>query len=372
MGIKLTDEEFKKRLIEKGYIDYTPLEEYTNLKTKIKFKHNICNENWIVSPDHLLNRNVQCPYCQGRRLSEMMIKQKVKDNLGEEYKYINGYVNEHTKMVVKHITCNTEYEVKPNQLKYKTGLCPTCFEIKENDSKLLYTELEFKKKIEELTYNEYSVLEEYKGTNTKILFKHVSCKHTWKVTPDNFIRNNSRCPKCRTYIGQKISNLETFKEEVKDLVGDEYKVVGEYKNALTKINIFHTVCNNTYPVRPCDFKDGNRCPYCKRSTGEEAIIKFLEENKITYKPQYKFKDCKDKNPLPFDFAILENQEVKYLIEFDGLQHFEPIEYFGGQESFEKQKLHDKIKEEYAKNENIPLIRINRIEDIKDRLKILGR
>lgn len=370
MGIKLTDEEFKKKLIEKGYIDYTPLDEYKGLKTKIRFKHNVCDESWDVLPDNLLNRNVQCPYCQGLRTSESKIKEKVKNELGNEYEYIKGYVNNKTEMTIKHKTCNTEYEVKPNQLKYKTGKCPNCFDIKKVEGKLLYTELEFIEKIQDLTNDEYSVLESYKGTNVRILFKHNICNHTWKVRPDNFIGKGSRCPKCVDY-GTSYTT-EDFKQTIYDLVGDEYEVVSEYINAHTYINIKHVKCNNTYPVRPCDFKDGNRCPYCKRSTGEEAIIKFLEENKIAYKPQYKFKDCKDKNPLPFDFAILENQEVKYLIEFDGLQHFEPIEYFGGQESFEKQKLHDKIKEEYAKNENIPLIRINKIEDIKDRLKFLGR
>lgn len=368
MGIKLTNEEFKKRLIEKGYEDYTPLDKYKGLKVKIGFKHNICNENWEVTPDNLLNSNVQCPYCQGVRTSIFKIKEKVKKELGDEYEYVKGYVNDKTEMTVKHKTCNTEYEIKPNQLKHKTGRCPNCFDIKKVKRELLYTELEFKNEIEKITNGEYSVLEPYKGTSVKILFKHNVCKHTWKVRPDNFIGKGSRCPKCVDYGTSNTTN--GVKQTVYDLVGDEYRVVGEYKNALTKIDMLHAVCNNVYPVRPCDFKDGNRCPYCKRSTGEEAIMKFLEENKITYKPEYKFEDCKDKNPLPFDFAVLEDEKIKCLIEFDGLQHFKPIEYFGGQETYEKQVLHDKIKEDYAKNNNIQLIRISEIEDIEKMLEFL--
>ena len=46
-----------------------------------------------------------------------------------------------------------------------------------------------------------------------------------------------------------------------------------------------------------------------------------------------------------------------MIEYDGEQHFRPIEYFGGQKKFELQQKHDTIKNEYCKNNGIPLLRI---------------
>ena len=46
-----------------------------------------------------------------------------------------------------------------------------------------------------------------------------------------------------------------------------------------------------------------------------------------------------------------------IIEFDGLQHFEPIKHFGGQEAFEKLKTNDKIKNYYCEDNYINLIRI---------------
>ena len=48
---------------------------------------------------------------------------------------------------------------------------------------------------------------------------------------------------------------------------------------------------------------------------------------------------------------------KYLIEFDGIQHFQPIEYFGGITEFKERKQNDEIKNNYCKINNIPLIRI---------------
>ena len=46
-----------------------------------------------------------------------------------------------------------------------------------------------------------------------------------------------------------------------------------------------------------------------------------------------------------------------LIEFQGIQHEQPIKYFGGKEKFEKQKEHDKRKRDYAKQHNIELLEI---------------
>ena len=57
--------------------------------------------------------------------------------------------------------------------------------------------------------------------------------------------------------------------------------------------------------------------------------------------------------MRFDFYV----NNKYLIEYDGQQHFYDIKYFGGEEQFKKQQQYDKIKNEYCKSHNIPLIRI---------------
>jgi hypothetical protein len=61
--------------------------------------------------------------------------------------------------------------------------------------------------------------------------------------------------------------------------------------------------------------------------------------------------------MRFDFAILKNDVLQYLIEYDGAQHFKPIKWMGGIESFTSLKKRDDIKTQYCINNNIPLIRI---------------
>ena len=98
---------------------------------------------------------------------------------------------------------------------------------------------------------------------------------------------------------------------------------------------------------------------CQYSIGEYNIHKILNEHNISYKSQYTNQDLKtDKNGyLKFDFAILdENNQISRLIEFDGTQHIqeENTNYFGNFEDIQKR---DNLKNQYCKNNSIPLVRI---------------
>jgi hypothetical protein len=61
---------------------------------------------------------------------------------------------------------------------------------------------------------------------------------------------------------------------------------------------------------------------------ELKIQKWLDKNNINYNEQYRFDECKNKNTLPFDFAIIKSNTY-ILLEAQGIQHYEPIEHFGG-------------------------------------------
>ena len=93
---------------------------------------------------------------------------------------------------------------------------------------------------------------------------------------------------------------------------------------------------------------------CIQSQGEFKIKQILEEASITFKTHYSFDDCKDVNTLPFDFFV--NNE--YLIEYDGIQHFLVTNKgWNTNEHFTLLHRHDTIKNNYCKENNIPLIRI---------------
>lgn len=100
------------------------------------------------------------------------------------------------------------------------------------------------------------------------------------------------------------------------------------------------------------------CGCIKKSLGETKIEEILTENNIIFKEQFSFNDClSDKNyKLFFDFAIFENNKLKYLIEYQGIQHYQES-IFSKYESLQERQNRDNIKREYCKNHNIKLIEI---------------
>jgi very-short-patch-repair endonuclease len=223
---------------------------------------------------------------------------------------------------------------------------------------------DFVKEVYELTGNEYMPLEAYDGNKIKILFQHALCGHTWKSTPNNFLKGN-RCPKCNRPNYYK--NTEKFKNEVLALVGSEYLVLGEYVNVRTKISIKHNSCGHTYDIFPNDFLDGEKCPVCRESRGEKTIRKYLEDAGIEFKGQYKIDGCKNKHRLVFDFVMFEAGILKAIIEYDGRQHFYEDYRQGGKTKLEERQRNDDIKNQYCASHGIPLIRISFKTDCIERL-----
>lgn len=97
---------------------------------------------------------------------------------------------------------------------------------------------------------------------------------------------------------------------------------------------------------------------CRISSSRENLIeKVLQENSVEYIKQYSFSDCKYKGKLYFDFALFRDGELFCLIEYDGEQHFRPVDHFGGEDSFKNTRLRDTIKDNYCINNNIKLYRL---------------
>lgn len=119
------------------------------------------------------------------------------------------------------------------------------------------------------------------------------------------------------------------------------------------------VCGNLFTALPAKINNGHitSCGCRIQSIGEEIIQDFLKERCIHFIPQYTFDDCKDTYVLRFDFALMYDNKLIGLIEYDGKQHFEPVEIFGGIDGFKQTQKRDKIKNEYCQTHNIPLLRL---------------
>lgn len=116
-------------------------------------------------------------------------------------------------------------------------------------------------------------------------------------------------------------------------------------------------CGNLKEVMGVDLRNHivSSCGCLGKSKGEYCIEQLLIQNNIPYCKEYT--QLIQNKKLRFDFAIIFNNKIKYLIEFDGEQHFKQIKYFGGQNSFNQLQRNDMAKNQWCKENNIPLIRI---------------
>lgn len=81
--------------------------------------------------------------------------------------------------------------------------------------------------------------------------------------------------------------------------------------------------------------------------------------KIKFKRQKTFPDCINTNKLRFDvYVYFGSSTLRFIIEFDGSQHFQPTKKFGGEARYKTRVESDNIKNKYCIDNNIPILRIS--------------
>ena len=133
------------------------------------------------------------------------------------------------------------------------------------------------------------------------------------------------------------------------------------------------VCGSiTKPIRGSSLRNGHTMSCgCISSRGEERISNFLSKNKINFIRQFSFPDLfGDKNLLRFDFMI-EMDNKKILIEFQGRQHYKDEGDSWGGDSFNKRQEYDNKKRDYCIAHGYKLIEIS-YQDYDNLEKILEK
>jgi very-short-patch-repair endonuclease len=208
----------------------------------------------------------------------------------------------------------------------------------------------FIKKSKDKWGNKYDYsLVEYVNCKTKVKIIYNKTGEIYEQSPSNHLMNSPEKIKLavRKTTEQFIreSNIvhdNKFKYDKTDYIKNNIKV------------IITCPIHGDFLQNPLSHVLGNGCSNCNESRGEKEITRFLNKYDINYERQHKFTDCKNIFQLPFDFYI---PSKRTCIEFDGVQHYQPVEHFGGLKAYESIKINDKRKEEYGEENYIKLIRI---------------
>jgi hypothetical protein len=361
-----------------------------------------------------------------RRLTNKEFIDGAIDLHGDKYSYDKCvYVNAGTKVI---ITCPThgdfEQRASAHVGKQKTG-CPKC----NGENRQIGLDL-FLSRAKEVHGDkfDYSLVTEYKANRAH--FDVICRKHgVFKISGDHHIKRKQGCPKCKSlnldgfiekankvhnnkydytqsiYVNNKAKidiicpihglfnqrvtdhingkhgcpecTLETIRLSTDEFIikasekhkNKYYYIKSDinFKSNKEKVPIICPI-HGVFMQMVNSHLNGSGCDRCNESKGEINIGEFLTQNNIRYDREKKFKDCKYKQILPFDFYL---PDYNTCIEFQGRQHYEFIKHFHRTEDGLKlQQLKDKIKAEYCLKNNIPLIVINSIEEIPLKLSEL--
>lgn len=290
------------------------------------------------------------------------------------YEYVKKYVENYNYKLL-----STEYKnnsTKLDMMCHNNHKCSISFGHFKNGRRCNECAKESKSKAFRLNYEEvknyienegYKLLStEYKNNRTPL---NLICPngHTINMRFDNF-RGGNRCKICSC--NEQHDKQKLTYEEVKNYIESfGYKLLStEYIRAKEYLTIQCTE-NHVYDVRFYNFKTGYRCPICNESKGEKKIKNVLNNLNLQYiynKPYFNNLLSSKGNPLRPDFII---PDMNIWIEYDGEFHYEN-KYEG--DGHKEIIINDKIKNQYAKDNNWKLIRIpywefNNIENILNEL-----
>ena len=271
---------------------------------------------------------------------------------GDKYDYTKSQYNGMDNKI--NIMCPIHSEFYQSPINHLQGKgCVKCGATQISDSKY-FTKEEFIKRANSVHDNKYDYSKsDYKHSQEKIII-------TCLIHGDFEQRANAHllgqgCPSCMAYNNFLLfkSNIDKFIQKAKEVHGDKYdysKVT--YINNQTKVTIICPV-HGEFSQRPKDHLNRQGCPGCKKSKGERFIETILNKNNIYALTEYKLPEVV--NRFEYDFYL---PDYRTLIEFHGKQHYEPIEFFGGEDNLSYIKRNDEFKKHLANRYKYRLLEFN--------------
>lgn len=349
MAKRLKYEDIKQAFEKEGYVLLE--EKYLGSNVKMRYicsqghNHEMCWDNF--------KQGKRCPDCQRVKNSKSRKKDfNIIDHSFEQEGYTlitkeEEYKNASTKL---YYICQKGHKHSITWNSFNNGnRCPEC--AKENTR--LKLKLDFsiiKQEIGKEGYILLSTDEDYINNTSKL---KMICPegHKCEISWSNF-QQGKRCRECAIKDKAKKQRIDfniiqkAFEKECYILLSKEE----EYKNKDSKLLY---LCDKGHKniTNWSNFNSGCRCPKCNSPKGERKIIKYLESNNISFIHD---KNIWNENDLRPDFYL---PSYNLVIEFDGIQHFEPVEHFGGEKNFQITQKRDRDKNEYCKKNNINILRI---------------
>ena len=355
---RITYDKIRRAFEERGYKLLST--EDVNCNTKLAY---ICLKHQNMGIQYIdwahFSRGKGCKYCgqenkrngREKNLEDYNAKELV-ESKGLEFVKIT---RENSKLCIYYICPKHRYagiqKTSLESIRRMTVGCPYC--IGRNK-----TTESFKKELFNINPN-IRVKGEYIDAKTPIECECLIDHTIWFPIPNRVLCGYG-CPEC----GRIASNKNSTKSNDMfvcqlNAINPDIIPLQEYIQAKIPIWVMCKKCGYKWQATPDHLLHSGCCPECSATPNEIKLGNILTDLGYTIERQKKYDDCRDQLPLPFDIYI---QELNILVEYDGEQHYMPVNFGGisdeeAEENLLKVQYHDAIKNEYCKNHDIPLIRV---------------
>lgn len=241
--------------------------------------------------------------------------------------------------------CKTKKDISGTNLRAKNFICNTCQEEEKHSEKI-------GKQYGDLTVIDFDSVDKDRHYIWKCKCKCGNIESIKGSDLNSGIR--IRCKECG-------KNNRTPQPNFIDETGNKYGLLTVLKRDPTKTKngfwICRCECGNIVSIWGNHLRKNHTqsCGCTRMSHGEIKIKQILEKNNILFEQEYPaFNFEKTNRPARFDFYVNNN----YFIEFDGETHYQTnLGGWHSQEQVKEQQERDTIKNNWCKENNIPLIRI---------------
>ncbi len=273
MPKRLSDEIFKER-ISKLNPTIEVLGCYNNAKTPVLCHCIICNRKWMSTPDNLFNKP-RCPRCSGHyRRSDNSFKNEIRE-INPTIEVLGNFKRTSYHISVKCKVCGHIWNPLASSLLKGSG-CPNCRNINNSRNQTM-GEQEFINRVTRIHPN-IVLIGNYKNTHARILCKCSKCGLIWKPLSSSLLQGHG-CPKCS---GKAKKTHDQFITELHQILPN-VEVLGEYKNAKTKILCKCTDCGREWNSKPNNLLNGSGCPDC----AEKKRVKKNTKSQDTFVSEIK-------------------------------------------------------------------------------------
>ncbi|MCA6068324.1 endonuclease domain-containing protein [Chryseobacterium sp. RG1] len=263
-----------------------------------------------------------------------------------------------------------EQDIQDARILRRSKKCPECLSIiQSGNNRIPVSELNTRiKSSKNSVIRDKQIVIRYEDhlhndKNSMVLVKCNLFGHHRKPYPQTAVSigKNNICPECAKTREYKKKAGENLIEKINNILiekNSSFSFFGSIDRNDKSIIFYELICKN------CGCSEWEREKYvssvkCKvcypnDTIGESRVIKYLNFLKLTFKKQKKFPGMKNEKELKCDFFI---PKLNLIIEFDGHQHYYPVDYFKGFKSFKKTIKCDWIKNRYALKNRINILRI---------------